>query len=229
MSLKKYIEVPIDRLVSAQWNYKKSDDDRSLKLMEKLKKNLTRIGQIENLIVRTAKVKGYYEVVNGNHRLQALTEIGVKKVMCYNLGKITLAHAARIAIETNETKFEADPHKLGELIAHISESFDSEDLLSTMPFSEFEMQKHLATIDPDTPPQPPEDGNAPDPIGEKEDWTTIELKLPTDIAVLFDDQITRVKKAIYPRKNPNNVSIVPAIECITQHIAQLPTGQLNGQ
>ena len=192
--------------------------------MEKLKKNLIRNGQIENIIVRNAKAKGYYEVVNGNHRLKALVDIGVKKIVCYNLGKISQAHAERIAIETNETKFAADKTKLGELLAHISESFKSEDLLETLPFSEDEMAKYLKTVEVEkTNKKNPDDF---DPGGKAEDWTEISLKLPADLAVMFSDQLDRVKKALYPNKQ--TVSIVPAIECITQHIALMPDSQLRG-
>ena len=74
MEKKKYklgfIEVPIDKLVKADWNYKTEDD----KKQEKLKENIKRNGQIENILIRELDT-GYYEVVNGNHRLSVLKEL----------------------------------------------------------------------------------------------------------------------------------------------------------
>jgi hypothetical protein len=119
-------KLKVKDLVKASWNYKTDDPE----LKEKLRANIKRNGIIENLIVRELGKK--YEVVNGNHRFEVLLEDGVKEVMVYNLGDISLPAAQRIAYETNETKFENDQIKLSRLMNNIMKEFEASDLVKTM-------------------------------------------------------------------------------------------------
>lgn len=128
---KGFCEIPIDKLVKAHWNYKENNQE----LAEKLANNIKRNGQIENIIVRELET-GFYEVVNGNHRLDVLKELGFESVHSFNLGKISDASAQRIAIETNETKFASNISKLENILLEISNEFDFSDISLTMPFSE---------------------------------------------------------------------------------------------
>lgn len=132
---KGFIDLPVDKLVSADWNYKKDDEAKQEKLVNNIKRN----GQVENIIVRQLET-GFYEVINGNHRLKAFKGIGCESVHVYNTGKISDAKARRLAIETNETRFETDTIKLAELIKEISEEFPALAEEGTMPFSAEEMQ-----------------------------------------------------------------------------------------
>ena len=137
-----FIEIPIDKLVKADWNYKTEDPDKQ----EKLKENIKRNGQIENIIIRELET-GYFEVVNGNHRLTVFKDLGLKKVMCYNLGSISEQQAMRIAIETNETKFDSDSIILGERIKELTKEFELEDLVSTLPYTEKEIENFKTLTD----------------------------------------------------------------------------------
>ncbi len=133
---KRWKKISIEKLVPADWNYKEDDEAKSVKLKNNIKRN----GQIENIIVRKFP-EGKYEVVNGNHRLQTFIELGFKKAVCYSLGTISDAQARRVAIETNETKFETDDAKLGELIDEIVEDgIPLEELAETLPFDEQQME-----------------------------------------------------------------------------------------
>lgn len=134
----RFVEIPIEKLVKANWNYKNDD----VELKEKLKANIKRNGQIENLIVRELET-GFFEIVNGNHRYDALFELKTKSVMCYNLGSISLQQAQRIAIETNETRFTSDTDKLSALLNEINIEFEYEDLLSTLPYDADEFKELL--------------------------------------------------------------------------------------
>src|SRR3972149_2059713 len=68
-----YKLMPIEILVKADWNYKADDEEKS----NKLTNNIKRIGQVENIQVRELDT-GYYEVINGNHRLDCLQKIDKK-------------------------------------------------------------------------------------------------------------------------------------------------------
>jgi len=126
-----FVDIPLDLLVPADWNYKTDDEYRQ----EKLKNNIKRNGQVENIIVRLLST-GFYEIVNGNHRYQALKELGnFPNVHCYNMGVISDSKAKRIAIETNETRFDTDNIKLAQTIKDLQEEFSFEELENTMPYT----------------------------------------------------------------------------------------------
>lgn len=137
-----FIEIPIVKLVKADWNYKTED----LNKQEKLKENIKRNGQIENIIVRELET-GFFEVVNGNHRLSVLKALNIEKAYSYNLGKISQAQAIRIAIETNETKFDTDSIALAERVKELTEEFDLKDLVNTLPYSEIEIDNFSKLTD----------------------------------------------------------------------------------
>jgi hypothetical protein len=124
-----------DKLVKADWNYKTDDAAKKQKLLNNIKRN----GQIENLLIRELDT-GYYEVVNGNHRLEIMHEIKMAQAFCFNLGKISVQQAQRIAIETNETRFETDTIKLATLIGEIMQEFGIEDIEDTMPYTTEEIE-----------------------------------------------------------------------------------------
>jgi len=135
--------IPLGNLVIADWNYKLPDPERDRKLTENLKRN----GQVENLTVRRLKT-GYYEVVNGNHRLEVMNLMKWKSpVMCFNCGTISDDKAQRLAIELNETRYETDNIKLAQLIENILKNTSIDDLESTVNFSKSDiesMQKLLS-------------------------------------------------------------------------------------
>ncbi len=122
-----YISIPLDKLIKAEWNYKKEDKEQE----KKLKANIEKNGFIENLVVR--EIENGYEVVNGNHRLDVLKRLNINQVMCYNIGKITEIEAKRIAIELNETRFPSNIDELSKIIEELSSNFELSDLESTLP------------------------------------------------------------------------------------------------
>lgn len=142
MSKRGFREMDLAKLVKANWNYKVENADLSRKLVSNMKRN----GQIENLLVRPLET-GFYEVVNGNHRLDAMEELGIKKVMVFDLGNISDAQARRIAVETNETKFLADTALLADVIGEILEEFPVEDLTETMPYTKQEIEDYSKLLD----------------------------------------------------------------------------------
>lgn len=137
-----YLDIPINKLVKADWNYKLNDDELHNKLLENFKRN----GQIENIIVRELDT-GFFEIINGNHRLGVMKELNMKKVHCFNFGKISLTQAQRIAIEVNETRFRNDEFALGRLFKEIQEEYDMDDLLKTLPFSDKEISDYMSILD----------------------------------------------------------------------------------
>ena len=125
---REFREIELSLLKPAPWNYKDDDDGFD----EKLRANLERNDCVQNLIVRELG-DGSYEVVNGNHRLKLLLDMGQERVMCYDCGAIIELAAKKLAIETNETRFKSDPKRMVQLVDIILSEFQIEDFQSTMP------------------------------------------------------------------------------------------------
>ena len=180
MGIDNYKLIELQDLKMAEWNYKENDDS----LVQKLIKNIQKNGQIENLIVRG--IEEGYEVVNGNHRLLALKEMNMDKAVCYDLGDdISEAQAKRIAIETNETKFQVDNVKLAQTFNDLLKDFDVSDLALTMPFTEDQITNFdkLVTFDWDELEK--------DKVTESEleDITKVTLELPNEHAITFEARL----------------------------------------
>jgi len=143
--LDKYINIPIELISKADWNYKAN----SYYLLSKLRRSIMKNGQIENIIVRqlpnTDNADTYkYEVINGNHRLDILRELKIKDALCYNLGCISLNEAKRIAIETNETRFKTDDMIFSEVLNDINKEISSMDISETTSLDENEIDDFVS-------------------------------------------------------------------------------------
>jgi len=219
-------KIALDKLVLAEWNYKTDDEA----LQEKLQNNLKRNGQVENIIVRELDT-GYFEVVNGNHRLKAFKTLNWEEVMVFNLGQVSDSAARRLAIETNETKFKSDPLQLADLLKEISQS--EPDFIDTAPYSQAELDQFLAlgSFDPsqynsDTPADDEFDKGPNSGLGDTGEWKKVEFNLPEGVADQLEAQIRRFKKRLYPDEQPDKVSYVMPIEAMIQTLAQIPEEQL---
>ena len=216
-----WIELPVKKLNTAKWNYKATEPKETEFLMGRLKENFKRNGQIENIIVR--ETPDGYEVVNGNHRLMVARDLKRDSLMCYNLGMVNVETAKRIAIETNETKFESDQIKLADIILELK---DDDDFKFTNPFTDEETKRYLRMAEFNW--EDLEDGE--DEIKDTaKDFTTIKLKLPPEVAEQFTAQIERFKKVLYPDKDTKDVGQVFPIEAMVQILNQTTDGNITGE
>jgi ParB-like chromosome segregation protein Spo0J len=157
-----WVRIPLHKLTPAPWNYKVRDAF----LAEKLEANIRRNGQVENLIVRRLNDSGLWEVVNGNHRLEAFHALKLMSAMCFDLGEIPEVQAKRIALETNETHFEDDPEKLARMVGDIiSASPNAAELIATLPYTDSQLDQMRLMNDFDwraaLPPEPDAGEGAP--------------------------------------------------------------------
>jgi hypothetical protein len=134
--------IDVAQCVMANWNYKKDDEYKTARLMANFKRN----GQVENIIVRPLDT-GFFEVVNGNHRLDAIQRLEWEKIFVYNTGKISLPAAIRLSIETNETKYENDQFALADRIQEITAEYELNDLKETMPYTDIQFDNLLSLAD----------------------------------------------------------------------------------
>lgn len=197
-------EIQIEKLCKAPWNYKVEDAELQAKLEENIKRN----GQLETVLVRSLG-DGLYEVINGNHRLSAFQNAGIKKVMCYVVDGLSVEKAKRLAIELNETRFKADPKKMAELMAGLLLEYSATDLGDTMPFSKAQLESYIPdTIDWgefSTPDLEPEDLAGTTAIPEEvklerkskgEDYTTRKLFLTEEEKGTLNKFVHRFSKTV---------------------------------
>lgn len=122
--------IPRALIIKADWNYKEEDE----KTQSALTKSISDLGQVENVHVRELE-DGFYEMVNGNHRLAPFDALDKKFVLAYDHGKISLEAAKKIALQTNEIRFAANQDKLNALISELSEHYGTDEILSMTPYT----------------------------------------------------------------------------------------------
>lgn len=211
--------INVKKLVAADWNYKEDDEVKSVKLANNMKKN----GIVQNLIVRELG-GGKYEVVNGNHRLAILKNgEGSDEVMCCNLGKISLALAKRIAYETNETNFETNQLRLGELLSSIAADFDFADLLDTSPLDEAHLRAMMETTQFDPSNYTNHTGHSAMGGPNSDSGIVYEqVKLPEAAWAGLKAQLDRLNKLVPDDRRPSDLEISNyefAIKTITKFLA----------
>jgi len=186
----KLIEIKSKDLKKAPWNYKTENEEISLSFINQVKKN----GLVVTMLVREL-TKGKYEIIDGNHRKDVVDQLGIKSVHAFNLGKITQKKAEQIAIEINETKFEADLFKMAEIF--LSSKLTNEQLAETMPFSAQEINdfKEILTFDWDNMDLTKEELDQEVELPENE---TITLSYPSEKAEIFEEAINDfLKRNLY--------------------------------
>lgn len=183
MAVTGWTMIPLNKLMFAAWNYKTDDEFKEQQLLNNIEKN----GQIENLIVREGP-KGMLEVVNGNHRLAVMQKLGFTECMVFSLGKVSEAHAKRVAVETNETKFASDHMKLSKTMAELMHSFGEAELQKTMPFTVPELKSFVEMSKFDFDKFKDAAGKVT-VTGHNADWTTVSVRVPKDLAARLQAMI----------------------------------------
>lgn len=194
------------QLVKASWNYKEEDDAKAAALAQNIQRN----GQLINSIVRPLPdgEGGYqsdhqgrtlFEIVDGNHRKDAFLELGIERVLCYNLGATTQAEAKRISAETDPT-FDRDPLAFAEVLADVESEFGRDDILDTLPFSDEELSNYGDMLDfdwedMDDEPGPADEGETGE--GEHGDnWESFEVVMHEDQMGVWEEAKDAVRHAL---------------------------------
>ena len=112
----KFMDVEVDKLHSAEWNYKLDAPDE---VREKFRNSIVVDGSIGVLAVRESAElpEGHFEVIDGNHRLEIIQELGWKTAHVENFGTLTVAHAGHISYRRNHEWFPKDDLKWAELLS----------------------------------------------------------------------------------------------------------------
>ena len=188
------VEIETKHLKPAPWNYKVTGTPEEI---EKLIRSIRRDGSVGVLAVReiiptSGNGQHHFEVIDGNHRLQAVCQMKWGKVHCENFGEISQAEAVVIARRRNHSWFEDDAQKFGKLLKEVVvPEIDVDELGQIMPDTIEEMQRliDLANFSFDDF----EEGEHPE--DDEQGFKTLTLKLPEDQFNLWKEWCDRCESA----------------------------------
>ncbi len=197
------VELKTVDIIAADWNYKVDGTDQEI---ERLIKSIERDKSVGVLAVREIDVDGkqMFEVIDGNHRLAAVSRMGWEKIPCENFGEITLAQAVTIARRRNHQWFDEDAFKMAELYKDvILPEIDKQDLLEFMPDSEQDIDNYMKLMDWTWESIAPQDGDE----GEDGDggaagsveYTKLELNVSTGSYQLWEQWVNRISSVLGER------------------------------
>jgi hypothetical protein len=185
MALKtQLVKMNIKDLIKADWNYKTDGTDEQI---EKLINSIKQDNSVGVLAVR--EVGDKFEVIDGNHRLEALIRMKYKKVPCENFGEISKAKAITIARRRNHKWFDDDLTIYADLFKNeVLTEFSIEELAEFMPDTVEEMENLENMLDFDW-----EDEG--EPVYDEEDLKSIKLVVPQatyDMWLKWKDKVKEI-------------------------------------
>jgi|TARA_Y100000310_G_scaffold184662_1_gene184793 hypothetical protein len=137
------VEININDLIKAEWNYKSDGTEEQI---EKLCNSIKKDSSVGVLAVRELDKK--FEVIDGNHRLEAVQRLKWTKVPCENFGQITKAKAITVARRRNNQWFSDDAVKYAEIFKNVVLSeYSIDELTKFMPESKQELENISKLID----------------------------------------------------------------------------------
>lgn len=189
------VELPIESLVPAEWNYKQEGDPEQI---EKLKSSVEFDSSMGVPAVREIEVDGQkkFEVIDGNHRLTVARQLDMKTLTCENFGAISDAKAVTVAMRRNHKWFDDDLLKLGKLMSDIViPEISIESLDQFMPNSHLEMEA-LANIGKGSwehiDHTKPSGGGGGASSENSEGFETLSLSLPASVMALWSQWKARM-------------------------------------
>lgn len=183
-------EVDPTLLVPNPWNSNVVSPDNEAKLDASIK----RFGMFKPIVVREMQ-DGSFQILGGEHRVDAAKRLGAKKVPVVNLGDIDDDKAKEISLVDNGRYGTDDALQLAELLEGLD---NTEELVSFMPYSEADLASIFSSVNIalDDLDIPDADELAPSPSSEKPIQThqIMRFKVPVDDVAEITDQIERTMK-----------------------------------
>lgn len=160
-------------------------------MRQKARESIERYGFIDPLLVREVGLRDY-QIIDGEHRFDEGKALGMTEFPCVNLGLLEDADAKKLTIVMNELHGQADPTKLGDLLAEILSDTSLDELLVAMPFDDKVLAGYLQTPLPSLPPLTdsslPAEGDQPKPV-----WAERLFRMPKEVALVVDEALEKAK------------------------------------
>lgn len=185
--------LPSSELIEAKyirpnpWN-----PNRMTKLMRaKARESIERYGFIDPLLVREVGISDY-QIIDGEHRFDEGKALGYERFPCINLGLLSDTDARKLTIVMNELHGQADPGKLGDVLATILDDVGLTELMVALPYDDKVLGSLLSTPLPALPPldsAPP----APAEANPKTVWAERLFRMPKEVALVVDEALEKAK------------------------------------
>jgi len=127
--------IPVNKalLVPNNWNPNKT----TARQQEAIAESLEKYEQILDLVVRPhPTLEGKYEIIDGEHRYQALTGDTVYVTVLDGLDDFS---ARKLTVILNETRGQADKKELAELLAELTLEYEGAELQECLPYTADEL------------------------------------------------------------------------------------------
>lgn len=190
MELTNIQSIPVSNLRGAPWNFKTEGTPEEI---AELAKSIRQDGSAGVLCVRD--MGSFYEVIDGNHRLEAVRLLEWQEVRCENFGNISKAVAFTISRRRNYDRFEEDSQKIAELYRDVVlPEISIKELDSYMPDKESDIEDMVNSISIDWG-----DIDTLDSVhaktGIKEEYVKLSFTVPKEVFeswVLWQDRVNRM-------------------------------------
>lgn len=184
------VDIDIDDVIGADWNYK---TDGTPEQIEQLKRSIEKHGSCGVFAVR--ELGDQFEVMDGNHRLRAVREMGWKKVPCENFGKIKKSFAIVIARSRNYNWFSDDVFKLQKIYQEeVFKDYNIDELAGFMPDSKGFMES-LAALG-ELPWDKARNTDTSYSNAPPEGFVELKIKIPSETMAVWDKLKERYNKAL---------------------------------
>lgn len=132
--IEKNINIKLADILPNPWNPNKTTSRQQ----EAIAESLQYYGQVLDLLVRPhPEQKGKYQIIDGEHRFNALNGNEVVSATVIDLPD---HEAKRLTVIMNETRGQADKIELADLLSSIESEFDG-DLITGLPFTPDELEQ----------------------------------------------------------------------------------------
>lgn len=212
--------VPLESVYPNGWNPNQQSDF----IFEKELLSIETHGFLDPILVR--EKDGRFEIIDGEHRWKAATKLGSSEIAVNNLGEVSDQDAKQLTILMNEIRGRADSGLLSNLLKDLEQTMSLEGLQTALPFTKVEIENYLATANIDFAAlSARESASKEEPASEP--FRTVSFVLPESVADQLEAQVDRFKRALgSPGENVRKASHVKPVECMVQHLAQIPDNQL---
>lgn len=178
--------ISLDKLQPNSWNPNVMNSEMYRKELASIRK----FGYVNPMLARDLTT--HYEVIDGEHRLKALRQLGYKEAEVTVIEGLTDEEAKQLTIVLNETRGRANPEKLGALLRELLQDVPQADLLDVLPLSpmDFDRLTGLEGFDWGSMGTGGEGGTGG---AEGRSWVERTYRLPSDAALVIDEAIEKAK------------------------------------